>query len=184
MKNVSYFIILGFILTIFLFSIIKKTNTYDAFIDGVKESMKTGIWILPYILIMYVAVNVFISSNFLNDLFDFSNIPSKFVMQGVLKPISSHASFSLFISIINDYGIESKQTISSAILQGSRDTSFYIISLYLGYSGVKRTKHLYFVTLVSNIFASSSLDTTFLAFKIVSILIDISVLLTNITFRM
>ena len=151
MQNISYFIILGFILIILLFSIFKKTNAYDAFIDGVKETMKSGVWLLPYILVMYIAVNVLISSNLLNDLLSLRKIPTDFIVQGVFRPVSSHASLSVFISIINDYGVDSKESIVSAILQGGSDTSIYVLGLYFGYAGIKKSRHTYVVALLSDI---------------------------------
>ena len=151
MRNISYFIILGFILIILIYSIYKKTNAYDAFIAGAKETMKSGIGLLPYILVMYVAVNVFINSNLLNDLLSFSKIPTNFIIQGVFRPVSSHASLSIFISIINDYGVESNEAIGSAILQGGSDTSVYVLGLYFGYAGIKKSRHAYFVALLSDI---------------------------------
>ena len=151
MQNVSYFIILGFILIILLFSIFKKINAYEAFIDGVKETMKSGIWLLPYILVMYMAVNVLISSNLLNDLLSLSGIPTDFIVQGVFRPVSSHASLSIFISIINNYGVNSNETIASAILQGGSETSIYVLGLYFGYAGIKKSRHTYVVALLSDI---------------------------------
>jgi spore maturation protein B len=151
MKNISYFIILGFILIILLFSIFKKINSYEAFIDGVKQTMKSSLGLLPYILIMYVAVNVFVSSNLLSDLLSFTRIPTKFIIQGVFRPVSSHASLSIFMSIINDYGVDSKETIASAILQGGSDTSVYVLGLYFGYANIKKTRHTYIIALLSDI---------------------------------
>lgn len=151
MKNISYFIILGFILIILLFSIFKKINAYEAFIDGVKQTMKSSLGLLPYILIMYVAVNVFVSSNLLSDLLSFTRIPTKFIIQGVFRPVSSHASLSIFMSIINDYGVDSKETIASAILQGGSDTSVYVLGLYFGYANIKKTRYTYIVALLSDV---------------------------------
>jgi spore maturation protein B len=151
MKNISYFIILGFILIILLFSIFKKINAYEAFIDGAKQTMKSSLGLLPYILIMYVAVNVFVSSNLLSDLLSFTRIPTKFIIQGVFRPVSSHASLSIFMSIINDYGVDSKETIASAILQGGSDTSVYVLGLYFGYANIKKTRYTYIVALLSDV---------------------------------
>jgi spore maturation protein B len=151
MKNISYFIILGFILIILIFSIIKKISAYEAFIDGAKENIKSGIGLFPYILVMYIAVNVFISSNLLSDLLSFTSIPTNFIIQGVFRPVSSHASLSIFISIVNDYGVDSKESIASAILQGGSDTSVYVLGLYFGYANIKKSRHTYIVALLSDV---------------------------------
>ena len=68
MERISYYIIIIFIVMILLYGIIKKINVYDSFIKGAFDSLKTGIQILPYLLSMFVAVNVFKASGILNDL--------------------------------------------------------------------------------------------------------------------
>lgn len=148
MQSISYYIILVFILIVILYSTIKKNNTYDSFIKGCFENMKTGINILPYLLSMYMAVIVFKKSGILDDLFSLSNIPAPILLQGVFRPVSSHASLSMMISIINTYGVDSKEGIISSILQGGSDTTVYVMGLYFGYIGIKKTKHAYFVGLL------------------------------------
>lgn len=140
--------ILGFVLVVLIYSIIKKNNAYESFINGCKDSMKTGITILPYLLIMYVAVNVFKASGILNDLIHFKHIPGELFIQGVFRPVSSHASLSMMVSIINTYGVDSKAGIISSVLQGGSDTTIYVMGLYFGYVGIKKTRHAYVVGLL------------------------------------
>ncbi len=148
MQKISYFIIIGFILLVLIHAAIKKVNIYDAFIDGVKESLKTGITIIPYILTMYVAVSVFKNSNILNDMFSFSKIPSEIFIQGIFRPISSHASLAMFISNIKEYGPDSNVALISSILQGGNDTTIYVMGLYFGYANIKKTRYAYAVGLI------------------------------------
>ena len=69
MQGISYYIILGFIVITLLVSLFKKHNAYESFIKGAKESMKMGISLFPYLLIMIVSVESFKASRLLNDLF-------------------------------------------------------------------------------------------------------------------
>ncbi len=150
MQQISYFFIIFFILFVLLFSIFKKNNAYDSFIKGCSDSMKTGITLLPYILVMYVAVGVFKASGILTDLFSFNRLPSELFIQGIFRPASSHASFSVMLSVIDTYGVDSKEGFISSILQGGSDTTLYVMGLYFGYAGIKKARHAYIVGLVSD----------------------------------
>ena len=68
MQNASYYIILIFVVIVLIYSFYKKNNAYESFINGCTSNMKTGITILPYLLVMYVAVTVFKASGILEDL--------------------------------------------------------------------------------------------------------------------
>lgn len=150
MESISYYIIIGFILIIIVHGIVKKTNVYDSFIEGAKYQMKEGITIFPYLLCMLVAVNVFKASGMLNDLIRTTRIPNALFLQGAFRPASSHASMSLMLQIFNDYGVDSKAGITSAILQGGSDTTVYVMGLYFGSIGIKKTRHAYAVGLISD----------------------------------
>ncbi len=123
---------------------------YDSFIDGAKYQMKEGISIFPYLLCMLVAVNVFKASGILNDLIHASRVPNELFIQGAFRPASSHASLSLMLQIFKDYGPDSKAGMTSAILQGGSDTTIYIMGLYFGSIGIKKTRHAYLVGLISD----------------------------------
>ncbi len=151
MQNLSYYIILGFVGLVLLYSLIKKNNAYESFINGCKESMTTGITILPYLLVMYVAVNVFKASGILTDIIKIDVIPSELLIQGVFRPVSSHASLSMMISIINTYGVDSKAGLVSSVLQGGSDTTIYVMGLYFGYVRIKKTRHAYPIGLLCDL---------------------------------
>lgn len=150
MENISYFFIIGFILIILIHGIIKKTNVYDSFIDGAKYQMKEGITIFPYLLCMLVAVNVFQASGILNDLIHTTKIPNELFIQGAFRPASSHASMSIMLQILKQYGPDSKAGMASSILQGGSDTTIYVMGLYFGSIGIKKTRHAYVIGLISD----------------------------------
>lgn len=150
MQNISYYIILGFIVIILLYALFKKINAYDAFIKGAFDSLKVGIQILPYLLCMFVAINVFKASGILNDIIKFKSIPSELFIQGIFRPVSSHASLSMMLSIFKDYGVDSAIGTISSILQGGSDTTIYVMGLYFGSIGIKKTRHAYAIGLISD----------------------------------
>lgn len=150
MENISYYFIIGFILLILLFGLIKKTNVYDSFIDGALYQMKEGVTIFPYLLCMLVAVNVFKASGILDDLIHTTTIPHELFVQGAFRPASSHASMSMMLQIFKEYGPDSKIGMTSAILQGGSDTTVYVMGLYFGSIGIRKTRHAYVVGLISD----------------------------------
>lgn len=152
MQNISYYIIIGFIVVVFSYGLIKKVNVYNCFIKGAFDSLKEGIQILPYLLCMFVAINVFNTSGILNDLINFKRLPSELFIQGMFRPVSSHASLSMMLSIFKQYGVDSDVSIVSSILQGGSDTTIYVMGLYFGSIGLKKTKHAYVVGIISDIF--------------------------------
>ena len=123
---------------------------YDSFIDGAKYQMKEGITIFPYLLCMLVAVNVFKASGILNDLIRSATIPNELFVQGAFRPASSHASMSVMLQIFKDYGPDSKAGMASSILQGGSDTTVYVMGLYFGSIGIRKTRHAYVVGLISD----------------------------------
>ena len=152
MQNISYYIIIIFVVIVFIYGYIKKVNVYDCFIKGAFESLKEGVQILPYLLCMFVAINVFNTSGILNNIINFKKLPSELFIQGVFRPVSSHASLSMMLSIFNKYGVDDNISIASSILQGGSDTTIYVMGLYFGSIGLKKTKHAYVVGILSDIF--------------------------------
>ncbi len=151
MQNVSYYIILGFIILTLLFSIINKNNAYQSFINGAKDSLKMGFELFPYLLVMIISVQVFKASKILNDLLMDLSIPHDLILQGIFRPISSHASLSLMLEIMKKYGVDSNIGIVSAILQGGNDTTVYVMGLYFGVCGIKKTHHAYIIGIICDI---------------------------------
>lgn len=151
MSNFSYYFIIGFVLIILVYALFKKTDAYTSFINGALNNLKEGIKILPYLLIMYVAVLVFKSSMLLNDIITFERVPSELFIQGVFRPISSHASLAVMLEIFKDYGVDSNVGIASTILEGGSDTTIYVMGLYFGSIGIKKTRHSYPVGLLCDL---------------------------------
>ena len=110
--------------------------------------MKTGIGILPYLLVMYVSVKVFKASGIIDDLINLKSIPNELIIQGVFRPISSHASLSMMMETIDKYGVDSKEGMISTVLQGGSDTTVYVMGLYFGMAKIKKTRHSYIVGLI------------------------------------
>ena len=153
---VSKLIIPLFILLIIFYGLIKKINIYDSFLGGVKEGLTTCYNIFPSILAMVFAVNLFLNSNFLAHAFSFLipilsklNLPIDIIPMAVLRPISGTASLSIMNDIFSKYGPDSFIGMLSSTIQGSTDTTIYVLALYFSSIKITKTGH----ALINGLFA-------------------------------
>ena len=144
----SNFILFSFIVLFIGFGVYKKINLYDCFIDGAKEGFQVAIKIIPYLVAMLVAIAVLRSSGALDLLVDgisklFSSlgINTDFVPAlptAILKPLSGSGARAMMIETLQNYGADSFQGFVSSVIQGSTETTFYVLSVYFGAIGITR----------------------------------------------
>lgn len=145
---------------ILLFSIIilfilagwrKDVNVYDAFVEGAKEGFSTSVRIIPYLVAILVAIGVFRASGAMDQLIGrlqwlvaatgsntdwIAALPT-----AVMKPLSGSGARGMMVDAMNTYGADSFVGRLSCIFQGSTDTTFYILAVYFGSVGIRRTRH-------------------------------------------
>lgn len=158
MINISNYILPIILVLIISYGIYKKTPIYDHFIEGALEGLTISINLLPYLLSMILAVNIFIDSNILNHIFsyispisNYLNIPIESLPLFILRPLSSSASFAYVTNIITTYGVDSYLGILASTIQGSTDTTIYILTIYFGSIGIKKIKYALKVALIADV---------------------------------
>lgn len=144
-------ILLSIIIVFILAGMWKKINVYDAFIEGAKEGFTTAVRIIPYLVAILVAVGVFRASGAMDMLIggirwmveqlgmnsDFvGGLPTAF-----MKPLSGSGARGMMLEAMKSYGADSFVGRLSCVLQGSTDTTFYILAVYFGSVGIKYTRH-------------------------------------------
>ena len=152
-------IILPFIVLIIVgYGIYKQVAVFDVFLDGVKEGLTMTIQIFPTIIAMIISVNIFLKSNilelvinFLNPLFNFLKFPKEILPLAVLRPISGSSSLIILDNILKTYGVDSFIGRVASVIQGSTDTTIYILGLYYGSIGIKKIKYSLLVGLMADI---------------------------------
>ena len=132
-------------------AVFKKVNAYDAFIDGAKEGFDTAITIIPYLIAMLVAIGVFRASGALDLLSDgLRNIILSFNMDdrfidalptALMKPFSGSGARAMMIDTMQVHGADSFAGRLSSIVQGSTETTFYVLAVYFGSVGIKKIRH-------------------------------------------
>ncbi|MCI9434640.1 MAG: spore maturation protein [Bacilli bacterium] len=136
------------ILIIIIYGVKKKVNIYDVFIEGAKESIELAINLFPSMLAMILGVNIFLKSGIIDAFFDklssifmFLRIPYQILPMMIMRPISGSSALAILTNIFQVHGPDSFLGVLGSILQGSTDTTFYILTIYFGTIGVKKIKY-------------------------------------------
>jgi spore maturation protein B len=156
-EYLSLLIIPLFILFAVLYGAIRKVRVYDSFVAGAKEGPVVVLKIFPYLLTIFVAIKGFQASgafdvlrDAISGLFGFLGIPIEAVSMALVKPLSGSAATALFTDIVQTAGPESMATQMSAVIMGSAETTFYVLAVYLGAVGIKKTRYLVPVCLIAD----------------------------------
>ncbi|RYE77488.1 MAG: hypothetical protein EOO80_10665 [Oxalobacteraceae bacterium] len=161
-SKVASNLILFTIIVVFIVGALRKgVNVYEAFIEGAKGGIQTSLTIIPYLVGMLVAISVIRNSGVLG-----------FVVQGLewvirmagldtaftpalptalMKPLSGSGSRALMIDAMKTYGVDSFVGRLACIFQGSADTTFYIVALYFGSVGVRKTRYAISCGLIADV---------------------------------
>lgn len=148
MQLISSIMIPLIVLVVIIYGLIKKVDIYDTFIDGAKESFDMILNMFPCLLGMILAINIFAQSGFLEAIFNcfkpvlqLLNIPNEILPMTILRPISGSSTLALLNNIFKSNGPDSFIGRLASVIQGSTDTTFYIITLYFGSVGIKKIKY-------------------------------------------
>lgn len=141
----SLWIIPIMITIILVHSLWKKQPAYEHFVEGGKEGIKIAISIIPFLLGMLVAISVFRASGALEFFIDlispvlkFLGVPPEIVPLAFIRPISGNAALGMMSDIVATYGPDSFLGRMASILQGTTDTTLYILTVYFGAVGIKK----------------------------------------------
>lgn len=138
----SVYVIPLYILIVLLTSLFSGNDVYEHFIEGCKDGCKTVLKIFPHFLAMYTASTIFVKSGVLDVLTNFiSTEKALLIIQGLLRPISGNGSLLVMKNIFDYTGVDSITSITSSILQGSTDTTLYIVTLYFSTVGIKKYRY-------------------------------------------
>ncbi|HEU5435812.1 MAG TPA: nucleoside recognition domain-containing protein [Telluria sp.] len=150
-KVFSNLVLFSIIIVFIVGALRKKVNVYDAFIEGAKGGIQTSLTIIPYLVGMLVAISVIRNSGVLG--FIVAGLDWIFVNLGMhteftpalptalMKPLSGSGSKAMMIDAMQTYGVDSFVGRLACIFQGSADTTFYIVALYFGSVGIRKTRY-------------------------------------------
>jgi len=135
-------LLIGFIL---LYGTLKRVPTYESFVEGGKEGIKIAVSIIPFLVGMLVAISIFRASgaldalmNWIRPLMKTLGVPAEIVPLLIIRPISGTAALGMTSDLIAVNGPDSFIGRLASVLQGSTDTTFYVLTVYFGAVGIKK----------------------------------------------
>lgn len=147
----SNLILFSIIISFILAGVIKKVNVFEAFIEGAKDGFGVAIKIIPNLIAILVGIGIFRTVGGLNIIcdgmawcFNAMGIDTQFVPAlptAIMKPLSGSGARGMMIDAMNAYGPDSFAGKLACIFQGSTDTTFYVLAVYFGSVGIKKTRH-------------------------------------------
>ncbi len=156
--NVTLF---GVISSFILMGLFKRINVYDAFIEGAKEGFTVAIRIIPYLVAILVGIGVFRASGALDyvvtaigQAFEALGLRTEFIPSlptALMKPLSGSGARGMMVDAMKTYGADSFVGRLACVFQGATDTTFYILALYFGSVGVRRTRHAVATGLIADL---------------------------------
>lgn len=143
--------VLVFVIAIFLLSgVVKKVPVYGEFIEGAKEGFQTAIGLIPYLLAMLVAIAGLRASgamdlalNAISEFLALMGWANEFVpalTTALMKPLSGSGARAMMIETMQTYGVDSFPALVAAVIQGSTETTLYVVAVYYGVVGIKRDR--------------------------------------------
>lgn len=141
-----------------LYAYFKKVPVYDSFVDGAKDGFSTAIGIIPHLVGMMVAISVFRASGALDfmvgwvaPLLERLNVPPEVLPLGILRPLTGTGSLAFTTELIKAYGPDSMIGRIASTIQGSTDTTLYVLTVYFGAVGIRNGRYALKVGLFSDI---------------------------------
>ena len=136
------------LLFIFGAGLVRRVNIYEAFIQGAAQGFQLAVNLIPYFLAMMVAISVFRDSGAMNifaillkPLTNALGIPSEVLPLAILRPLSGGGALGVATELINTHGPDSFIGRLASTMQGSSDTTFFVLTLYFGSVGIKNYRH-------------------------------------------
>ena len=158
MTTVSIWFIPCFLLIVLVTATWKRIPSYELFVEGGKEGVKMAFSLLPFLVGMIVAISILRSSGaldaligLLSPILTLMGVPPEVLPLALIRPISGTAALGMTTELIQTYGPDSFIGRLAATMQGSTDTTFYILTIYFGAVGIKKMRYALKVGLLADL---------------------------------
>jgi spore maturation protein B len=156
----SSWIVPALILFVVTYAYIKKVRVYEVFVEGAKEGFDTAVMIIPYLVAIFAAIALFRASGALDflgsavgNIISPSVLPPEVLIMSLMKPMSGSGARGMMLDVFSRYGVDSYPGFLASAVQGSTETTFYVIAVYFGAIGVKNTRYTIGVGLAAEVVA-------------------------------
>jgi spore maturation protein B len=136
------------ILVLIGYGYIKKVKVYEVFVEGAKEGFSVGVKIIPYLVAMLVAIAMFRESGAIELLkwvmapvTSLIGMDSELLPMALMRPLSGSGSLGVMTELMNTHGVDSLIGFTSSTMYGSTETTFYVIAVYFGAVGIRKTRY-------------------------------------------
>lgn len=157
-NTISLYLLPILIITILTIALFKKVPIYEEFTEGAKDGFTVSIKIIPYLVAIIVGISMFRASgamesitNFLSPLLSIFSIPVDSIPVMIIRPLSGSATLGLFSEIAHKFGPDAYTTKLCAVLVGSSETTFYVLSVYFGSIGIKKFRYALLTGLLADV---------------------------------
>jgi spore maturation protein SpmA len=154
----SHWVVPTLIMSFITYGYIAKVKVYESFVKGAREGWDTGVRIIPYVIAILVAVAMFRASGAMDimtgTLGAFTaplGMPAELIPQAMVRPLSGSGAGALMMENIHTYGPDSYIGYLSSVLNGSTETTFYVLAVYFGSVGVTRVRHAVLAGLAADV---------------------------------
>ena len=161
-RMIAPWIIPGLIVFFLLYGVIRQVRIYEVFVEGAKEGFQVAVRIIPYLVAILVAVGMFRASGAMEAMVNWVGawtervgLPAEALPMALLRPLSGSGAYGIMASIINDpaIGPDSYTGLLVTTLQGSTETTFYVIAVYFGAVQIRRIRHTLAAALTADVVA-------------------------------
>jgi spore maturation protein B len=148
------------VISIPLYGMIKGVSVYESFVEGAKEGFKVGVMIIPYLVAIFVAINMFRTSGAMGAMEDFLRpaltaigFPPEVLPMAIMRPLTGGGSAGVVADLAQEHGMSSIITRMAGTMFGSTETTFYILAVYFGAVNIKKTRHALPAGLIADVIA-------------------------------
>ena len=156
--TLAAWVIPAFIFMALVYAFIKKVDVFDTFVSGAQEGFATSIKLIPFMVAMLVAIGIFRASgaldiliNILTPVLSLFKIPGEIVPLALMRPLSGSAALGITAEILQTNGPDTLLGRIASTMQGSTDTTLFILTVYFGSVGIRRTRHALAVGLIADL---------------------------------
>ncbi|EEG78278.1 spore maturation protein [Dethiobacter alkaliphilus] len=156
-QTMAAWIIPMFLFVALVYAVIKKVDVFDTFVEGAKDGFATSVKLIPFLVAMLVAIGLLRASGALDLFIDLLtpllarfNIPGEVVPLAIMRPLSGSGALGITAEIFNSHGPDSFVGRIASTMQGSTDTTLFVLTVYFGSVGIRRTRHALAVGLLAD----------------------------------
>jgi len=146
------------VLMIPLWGYYKKVKVYEAFTDGAKEGFQVAIKIIPYLVAILVAIGAFrvsgaldLLASLLAPLTNLIGMPGELVPMAFMRPLSGSGALGIVSELVNTHGAESMIGRMASVMEGSTETTFYVLAVYFGSVSIRNSRHALPAALIADV---------------------------------